>query len=71
MNVASRMESHGARNRVNMSAAARRLLQAQAPEVGAISRGLIAIKGKGEARCESDPSHPSTLHDPRSLASKP
>ena len=51
MNIASRMESNGEPGRVNLSAAAQKLLQAQAPAVAVESRGKVDIKGKGKIEC--------------------
>ena len=47
VNVASRMESNSLSGRVNISAAAAALVREQAPDAALLSRGPVAIKGKG------------------------
>ena len=48
MNTASRMESISEEMRITMSPAAHAALRAQCPGAAAVSRGMLAVKGKGE-----------------------
>jgi len=48
VNTASRMESNSLVNRIHCSENSARLLQQQDPEMKLASRGIIAVKGKGE-----------------------
>lgn len=45
------MESMSEKGRINMSAAAAAALREQAPAVKTVSRGKLAVKGKGEIEC--------------------
>ena len=55
MNTASRMESNSLANRINLSEAAYKALQEQAPSVRMTSRGKLEIKGKGPMEARSPP----------------
>jgi class 3 adenylate cyclase len=48
VNTASRMESNSKVNRIHCSSAAAEILMDQVPELPLKSRGLVAIKGKGD-----------------------
>lgn len=48
MNVASRMESNSAANRILCNRETSKILRAQAPELDVTQRGVVNVKGKGD-----------------------
>lgn len=54
------MESHSEANRINCSHTSAEILRKQCPDIVLVSRGEIAIKGKGLMNCFFVESMPTT-----------